>query len=283
MSAARVARVRRAARRCTPRARRPGNWASTSPWDCERAKTPGGLLPGARRHPVRDREVAGRGAVRRHPVDGDQDRRPRRRQGVRRRDPRRLPRQDAGLQPVPLVQLGHHRHDRRRDARLPRGARQDGLRLQLHDLRRPPDRRRRRRGVRHRAAAGRHAGAGAPAAQDAPGRVALPHTADPGRRPAQRRRAGRVVGAHRDHQVDGQGLDPAPAPGPDRGAEEAARGMAGAVERALPARRERCASSCARCARVGEVLELGIYGDGDDEKLANVVVDPIKDRTAAAS
>ena len=30
----------------------------------------------------------------------------------------------------------------------------------------------------------------------------------------------------------------------------------------------------------GEVLELGIYGerDGDDEKLANVLVDPIKDR-----
>ena len=39
-----------------------------------------GLLPGPRRHPVRDRQVAGRGAVRRHPVDGDQDRRPRRRQ-----------------------------------------------------------------------------------------------------------------------------------------------------------------------------------------------------------
>ena len=31
------------------------------------------------------------------------------------------PGQDAGLQPLPLVQLGHHRHDRRRDARLPRG------------------------------------------------------------------------------------------------------------------------------------------------------------------
>ena len=38
----RVARVRRDARRSTPRGRRPGNWAPTSPWDCERAKTPEG-------------------------------------------------------------------------------------------------------------------------------------------------------------------------------------------------------------------------------------------------
>ena len=82
-----------------------------------------GLLPGARRHPVCDRQVAGGGAVRRHPLDGDQDRRPRRRQGLRQGDPRRLPGQDDGLQPVPLVQLGHHRHDRRPDAGLPRGDR----------------------------------------------------------------------------------------------------------------------------------------------------------------
>ena len=131
---------------------------------------------------------------------------------------------------------------------LPRGTRQDGLRLQLHHLRRTPDRRRRRRGVRHRAAAGRHAGAGAPAAQDAPGRIALPHTANPGRRTAQRRRAGRLVGPHGDHQGHGQGLHAAPAPRADRGAEEAAGGMAGDVERALPARREapRAAAAAAR-------------------------------------
>ena len=79
----------------------------------------GRLLPDPRRHPVRDRQVAGRRAVRRHPLDGDQDRRSGRRQAVRRRDPRRVPRPDAGLQPVPLVQLGHHRHDRRRDAGVP--------------------------------------------------------------------------------------------------------------------------------------------------------------------
>ena len=39
-----------------------------------------------------------------------------------------------------------------RDAAIPRGARQARLRLQLHHLRRPPDRRPRRRGVRDRAA-----------------------------------------------------------------------------------------------------------------------------------
>ena len=212
---------------------------------------PRGLLPGPRRHPVCDRQVARGGAVRRHPLDGDQDRRSRRRPAVRRGHPRRVPGQDAGLQPVAVVQLGHHRHDRRRDEALPRGARQDGLRLQLHHLRRAPDRRRRRRGVRHLPQAGRHAGAGPPAAQDAPGRVALPHAADAGRRPAQRRRAGGHVGSHGDHQGHGQGLDPAPAPGADRGAEEAARGMAGAVERALPARREAARAAAAAARRFG--------------------------------
>ena len=86
--------------------------------------------------------------------------------------------------------------------------------------------------------AGRHAVAGAPAAQDASGRIALPHAADTRRRTAQRCRAGRLVGAYRDHQVDGQGLHPAPASRADRGAEEAAGGMARDVERALPDRRE---------------------------------------------
>ena len=130
-----------------------------------------------------------------------------------------------------------------------------------------------------RAAAGRHAGAGSPAAQDAPGRVAVPHTADAGRRAAQRRGAGRVVGPHGDHQVDGQGLDPAPAPGADRGAQEAAGGMAGAVERALPARREaaRAAAAAARGRRSARARHLR-RSDGGEEKLANVVVDPIKDR-----
>lgn len=84
-----------------------------------------------------------------------------------------------------IVQLGHHRHDRRGDAALPRGARQNGLRLQLHHLWRAPDRRCRGRGIRHRAAPGRHAGAGSVAAQDALGRISLSHTANASRRAAQ--------------------------------------------------------------------------------------------------
>ena len=48
-------------------------------WDCELAKTPEGYYQVARRHRLRDRQVARRGAVRRPPLDGDQDRRPRRR------------------------------------------------------------------------------------------------------------------------------------------------------------------------------------------------------------
>ena len=195
---------------------------------------PGGLLPDPRRHPLRHRQVARRGALRRPPVDGDQDGGPRRRPPVRRGDPRRVPGQDAGLQPVAVLQLGLDRDERRRDAALPRGARQDGLRLQLHHLRRPPDRRRRRRGVRHRPQAGRHAGPRPPAAQDPPRRVPLQDAADARRRAAPRRRAAGLLGAHRHHAGDGQGLDPAPAPHPDGGAQEAARGVAGDVGRALP-------------------------------------------------
>ena len=69
-------------------------------------------LPGARRYPVRDRQIACRSAVRRHPLDGDQDRRPGRGPRIRRGDPRRVSPTDDGLQPLAVVQLGHHRNDR---------------------------------------------------------------------------------------------------------------------------------------------------------------------------
>ena len=72
---------------------------------------PGRLLPDPRRHTVCDRQVAGGGAVRRRPLDGDEDRGSRRRPAVRRGDPCRVPGPDAGLQSLALVQLGHHRHD----------------------------------------------------------------------------------------------------------------------------------------------------------------------------
>ena len=97
--------------------------------------------------------------------------------------------------------------------------------------------------------AGRHAGAGPAAAQVPPGRVALPDAADAGGRPARGRRADGVLGPHRDHQGDGQGLDAAPAPGPDRGADQAARGVARDLDQAPPAARSRCASSCGRTRR----------------------------------
>jgi len=126
--------------------------------------------------------------------------------------------QDARLQPLAVVQLGHHRHGRRGNATLPRGARQAGLRLQLHHLRRSPDRRPRRRGVGHRPQTGRHARSCPPATKIPHGRVSLPHAPDPRRRTARGRRIGRYVGAHGDDHGDGQGLDPAPAPDTDRGA-----------------------------------------------------------------
>ncbi len=239
---------------------------------------PRGLLPDPRRHRLRHRQVARRGALRRPPLDGDQDRGPRRRPRVRRRDPRRVPGQDAGLQPVAVLQLGLDRDERRGDAALPRGARQDGLRLQLHHLRRPPDRRRRRRGVRHGPEAGRHAGARPPAAEDPPRRVALQDAADARRRPARRRRAR----------------------SPPRGAPRRPRRWARARRSTSTWSRPRCRRSCSRSGwRCGASTTTCQYklrreaaaaraparscsssrigGDGND-RFANVVFAPIQDR-----
>ena len=71
---------------------------------------------------------------------------------------------------------------------VPRRARQDGLRLQLHHLRRPPDRRAGGRGVRDRPARRRHARPRATAAQVPPARVAVSHAADARRRARARTR-----------------------------------------------------------------------------------------------
>jgi len=68
-------------------------------WDCERAQTPEGY------YQVRGGTLCG------PVVDGDQDRRPGRGARVRRGDPRDVPGHDDGLQPVTVIQLGHHRHD----------------------------------------------------------------------------------------------------------------------------------------------------------------------------
>ncbi len=241
-----------------------------------------GLLPDPGRHPVRGRQVARRGAVRRPALDGDQDRRPRGREGVRRRDPRRLPREDARLQPVAVLQLGHDRHERRRDAQLPDRAGEDGLRLQLHDLRRPPDRRPRRRGVHHGAARGRHARPGAPAAQVPPAGVALPHAADPGRRPPGRRRAHRGVRPDGHHEGDGRGLDPEPAPGPDRGPAEDARGLARRVGR-VQRHHEAADGAAAAAHRRRRPARAERGRRPSDEKLANIVFGRLQDRRGRSS
>ena len=159
-------------------------------WDCERAKTPEGYYQVQGGIEYAHRQVAGGGALRRHPVDGDEDRRPRGRQRVRRGHPRRVPRQDARLQPVAVVQLGHHGHDRRRRC----GASPRSWGSSATSSTSSPT-----AGTRSTAwpaeefatalQTGRHAGPGAAAAEVPPGGVALPHAADPGRRPARSTRA----------------------------------------------------------------------------------------------
>ena len=203
-------------------------------WDCEASQDSRGLLPDTERNPVRGRQVAGCRPIRRPPVDGDQDREPGRRPALRRGHPRRVPLQDARLQPVTIVQLGHDRDERGGNEAIPGGARQAGVRLQLHHLRRTSDRRPGGRGVRHRTQAGRHALPGPAAAKVPPGRLALPDAPDARGRAAAGRGAHGLFGRNGGHQSNGQGLDTAPAPGPDRGAGQAARRMARDMDETPP-------------------------------------------------
>ena len=123
MTAERVAGLRRARASFHAARAKARSMGVDVAWDCEHRQDARGLLPGAGRHRVRDRQIARGGAVRRHVLDGDQDRGPARGEALRRRHPRRVPRQDARLQPVAVVQLGHHRHERRGDAaRSPRSS-----------------------------------------------------------------------------------------------------------------------------------------------------------------
>jgi isocitrate lyase len=69
----------------------------------------------------------------------------------------------------------------------------------------PPGRRHGGRGVRHRARSRTACWRSPAAAQAAHGRVALPHAADAGRRPAQRRRAARLVGRTATTKAMGKG------------------------------------------------------------------------------
>ena len=80
-------------------------------WDCERVKTPEGYyqvrggIPYAIAKSLAAAPFADMLWMETKTADLDDA------TGVRQGDPRRVPGQDAGLQPLPLVQLGHHRHD----------------------------------------------------------------------------------------------------------------------------------------------------------------------------
>ena len=78
MSAAEWRQFAERAPRCTPPARRQGVGRRRR-LGLRAGEDPRGLLPAARRHSLCDRQVACRSAVRRPALDGDQDRRPRRR------------------------------------------------------------------------------------------------------------------------------------------------------------------------------------------------------------
>ena len=151
---------------------------------------------------------------------------------LRRGDPRRLPGQDARLQPVAVVQLGHDRHDAtRRCAASPQelgrlgfvfdfitygGHQIDGLAAEEFAR------------ALHR---GRDARPGPPPADVPPARVAVPHPADPRRWRSTRCGADGGVGPDGRDQGDGRGIDPAPAPRPDRGPDVAARDAGSATGR----------------------------------------------------
>jgi isocitrate lyase len=149
------------------------------------------------------------------------------------------------------------------------------VRLQLHHVRRPPDRRPGRRGVHHRAARRRHAGPGPAPAQAAPARVAVPDAADARRRPARRRRAPRRLGPDGDDEGDGPRVDPGAAPRPDRGPAPPPCRLA---RRLGAAARSRAARGLLRPHTAGsEVLELTVT-DADGGRLASVIFATITDR-----
>ena len=134
----------------------------------------------------------------------------------------------------------------------------------------------RRRGVRHRPQAGRHAGPRPPATQDPPGRVALPHAADPRRRTA--RDAALAASSGRTATTMAMG----------KGSTQHQHLMQTEVPKklleewlAMWTRHYQLPGGLRvqmRPHRAGsELLELGVYDEGE-EKLANVIFAPIHDR-----
>ena len=233
-----VARASRAARRSTRRARRRRRLGVHIVWDCEHAKTPEGyyqvrggieyaIAKSLAAAPFADLLWMETKTANLHEAREFAD-------AIH----ARVPGQDARLQPLAVVQLGLDGHERRRDAPLPRGARASWASSSTSS----PTAATRSTASRPRSSPPRCRQDGMLALARLQRkfrlrRVAVPHAADAGGRPAPRRGARRVVGPHGDDEGDGQGLDAAPAPRPDRGAEEAARGVAGALGRAQRHRR----------------------------------------------
>ncbi len=198
-------------------------------WDCELPKTPEGFyqVQGGLDYAIAKSLAAA--PVCRLAVDGDQDRRSGGRGKIRTCDPCTISRQDAGLQFVAVVQLGHDWDVRGTDATIPGGTGQVRLRLQLHHLWRASDRWFGRGGIRNRAQAGRHVGFGAPAAQVPSAGVAVSHPADAGRRASPGWRADGIIRTHGCDQGDGQGIDAVPASGANGSSTAAARRVAGGL------------------------------------------------------
>ncbi len=151
------------------------------------------------------------------------------------------------------------------------------LRVQLHHLRRAPDRRCRRRGVLHGPAPRRHAGAGAGAAQNPSARVPVPHPADPRRRAAPRRRPRGFLGPHGHDQGDGQGLDPGPAPQSTPSCPRRCSRTGWPIWSQVNGIDEQLRVRLQPSREGTDVIELSILG-ADGEKRADVVFAPIHDR-----
>ena len=235
------------------------------------------LLPGPRRHRVRDRQVARRRALRRRPLDGDEDRRPARRRKFA----------DAIHAAYPDKMLAYN---------LSPSFNWDTTGMTDEEMRRFPEELGKMGfvfnfitygghqidglaggGVRDGAAPGRDARARPPAAEVPPPRVAVPHAADARRRAARGRRPDGDLGAHRHDEGDGQGLDAVPAHDPDRGAAQAARGVAGALAQAP---RRSATSSRSRCVRTPRAPSCSSSPRSKPagEKAANVIFAAIQDR-----
>ena len=216
------------------------------------------LLPGARRHRLRHRQVARGRAVRRHPLDGDEDRRPR---TTRRCSPTRstpsFPDKMLAYNLSPSFNWDTTGMNDDADARA--SPRSSGRWASSSTSSPTADTRSTASPSEEFATALRQDGMLAlarAAAEVPPARVALPHAADARRRAARRRGAHVPLRPHRHDQGDGQGLDAAPAPRADRGAAQAARGVARALAQAARASRASSRSRSGRTAPAPTLLEL---------------------------